>query len=154
MTKIILHLGAHRTGSTHVQGVMAKNRALLAAEGIVAPSQSAVSEALTKGIGSRLPALRGGFGRLRGAGGTVVVSDENMLGFLNNIFTHGQFYPDTARRMGRLKQLLPAAPERIVLAIRPYESFFPSAYGRWLAPGRRVLPRADIAALVLGLRRG
>ena len=41
-----------------------------------------------------------------------------------------------------------------MLSVHPYESFFPSAYGRWLAPGRVVLPREDIAGIVLGLQRG
>ncbi|HIP23273.1 MAG TPA: hypothetical protein EYG79_06745 [Rhodobacteraceae bacterium] len=153
MTKIILHLGAHRTASTHVQGVLGKNTALLAEAGIAAPSQDAVKMALTKPLGARIPSLRAGFRPLAGLE-TVVISDENLLGFLNSIFTHGEFYPDTARRMAQLKAMLPVDPAKIVVAIRPYVSFFASAYGRWLAPGRMVLPREALAELVLGLQRG
>ncbi len=156
MTQIILHLGAHRTASTHVQGVMQKNLALLAAAGIAAPSQEAVNTALTRPLGARIPALRTGFRALmNGAKAeTVVISDENLLGFLNSIFRHGRFYPDTARRLAKLRAMLPVDPAKIVIAIRPYESFFASAYGRWLAPGRMVLPRPLLAELVLGLARG
>lgn len=157
MTKIILHLGAHRTASTHVQAVMAKNTALLAQAGILAPHQSDVKNALTKPLGARIPSLGAGFRALVGASeapDTVVISDENLLGFLNSIFTHGRFYPDTARRMAKLRAMLPVDPAKIVVAIRPYDSFFPSAYGRWLAPNRMALPRAAMAGLVLGLTRG
>ena len=159
VTKILLHLGAHRTGSTHVQGVLGKNLPLLADAGIGAPPQRAVKDALTKPIGSRIPSVKAGFGRLLKAEGladrsTVILSDENLLGFLNSIFSHGAFYPDTARRMARLRKMLPVVPARIVIAIRPYESYFASAYGRWLSPKRMVLPREVLADLVQGLARG
>lgn len=156
MTNIILHLGAHRTASTHVQGVLGKNTALLAAAGIAAPSQDDVRIALTKPLAARIPSVRAGFRALEisAAVETVVISDENLLGFLNSIFTHGEFYPDTARRLAKLRAMLPVDPVKIVVAIRPYESFFASAYGRWLAPERMVLPRATVADLVLGLKRG
>ncbi|MBL1438285.1 MAG: hypothetical protein COB08_019075 [Rhodobacteraceae bacterium] len=156
MTKIILHLGAHRTASTHVQGVLGKNIALLAEAGIAAPSQDNVKLALTKPLGARIPSVRAGFRQLKisDALETVVISDENLLGFLNSIFSHGEFYPDTARRLAKLKAMLPVDPVKIVVAIRPYESFFASAYGRWLAPERIVLPRETLATLVLGLKRG
>jgi len=154
VTQIILHLGAHRTASTHVQGVLQKNQALLAAAGIAAPSQEAVKIALTKPLGTRIPALRAGFRQLHTNAKTVVISDENLLGFLNSIFIHGQFYPDTAMRMAQLRAMLPVDPQKIIIAIRPYESFFASAYGRWLAPDRPVLPRATLAKQVLGLARG
>jgi hypothetical protein len=156
VTKIILHLGAHRTASTHVQGVLGKNVALLAEAGIVAPSQDDVKDALTKPLEARIPSLRAGFRQLGISAGqkTVVISDENLLGFLNSIFTHGAFYPNTARRMAQLKAMLPVDPAKIVIAIRSYDTFFASAYGRWLAPGRMVLPRESLAELVLGLTRG
>jgi len=153
VTKIILHLGAHRTASTHVQGVLGKNTALLAGAGIAAPSQEDVKNALTKPLGARIPSVRAGFRPLAGLE-TVVISDENLLGFLNRIFAHGEFYPDTARRLAKLRAMLPVDPVKIVVAIRPYDSFFASAYGRWLAPGRMVLPRASVAELVLRLKRG
>ncbi len=159
MTKILLHLGAHRTASTHVQGVLGKNLPLLAKAGIGAPPQMAVKDALTKPMGRRLPAVKSGFGRLVKQSGlaaldTVIISDENLLGFLNSIFSHGQFYPDTARRMARLRKMLPVVPEKIIIAIRPYESYFASAYGRWLSPKRMVLPRPLLAELVQNLARG
>ena len=159
MKEIILHLGAHRTGSTHVQGVMGKNAALLAQAGIGAPPQPLIKAAFTKPLGRRLPMIPGGFSKLMKESGlsgldTIVISDENLLGFLNNIFAHGLFYPETARRLRRLQQMLPVAPSKVVIAIRPYDSYFASAYGRWISPGRMVLPRATVAELVLGLTRG
>lgn len=156
MTKIILHLGAHRTASTHVQGVLGKNVALLAKERIVAPCQDDVKSALTKPLGARMPSAHVGFAALlKGAAPeTVVISDENLLGFLNSIFSHGKFYPDTASRLAGLRQMLPIDPAKIVVAIRPYDGFFASAYGRWLAPGRMVLPREAVAEIALNCARG
>ncbi len=161
MQDIILHLGAHRTGSTYVQGVLGKNAALLAAAGFGAPDQDSTRATLTERLNTRFPMmpLRGGFARFiadRGLGGAkrLIISDENMLGLLNDIFSHHAFYPHTNARLQRLKRLLPQAPRKVLLAIRPYETFFPSAYGRWLSPGRPVLPRAAVRDIVLGLSRG
>lgn len=159
MQDIILHLGAHRTASTHVQGVMGNNEALLAKAGIGAPRQRPTHAALTSRLSGLPPVVPNGFNRfIRECGfetrKTLVISDENILGFLNNIFAHGTFYPQTARRLKRLRQFLPVAPRKVVFSIRPYDSFFASAYGRWLTPERMVIPRADVAELVLGLRRG
>ena len=159
MPDIILHLGAHRTASTHVQGVIGNNEALLREAGIGMPHQTATHAALTARLNGRLPVAAGAFAKLIGQSGldachTLVISDENILGFLNSIFAHGLFYPDTARRLKRLKQFLPAAPRKVVFSIRPYDTFFASAYGRWLTPERLVIPRGDIAELVLGLKRG
>ena len=159
MQDIILHLGAHRTASTLVQGVIGNNAALLLEAGIGMPHQTATHTALTARLNGRLPVAAGSFTRYIRQSGldgckTLVISDENILGFLNNIFAHGTFYPDTARRAKRLMQFLPAAPRKVVFSIRPYDSFFASAYGRWLTPERMVIPREDVAELVLGLKRG
>lgn len=159
MQDIILHLGAHRTASTHVQGVIGKNQPLLARAGIHAPEQKLLHRALTKGLNGRLPVSARTFERFVQECGveaaeTLVISDENLLGFLNSIFTHGAFYPDTRRRLNRLRQILPTAPRRIVFGIRPYDTFFSSAYGRWLAPTRSVIARDALEELVLSLKRG
>ena len=158
---LILHLGAHRTASTYVQGVLGKNAGLLAENGIGMPAQEATRAALTERLNPRLPTLpmAGGFDRLLSDTGvadcqTIILSDENMLGFLNEIFAHHKFYPNTRARLKRLSRLLPVSPSKIMLGIRPYETFFPSAYSRWLSPGRPVLPREDIAGIVLGFQRG
>lgn len=161
MSEIILHLGAHRTASTYVQGVLGKNAALLAAHGIFAPKQEITRATLTESLGSALPGFALGrvferFLEMAGAktARSLIISDENMPGFLNNIFAHARFYPETRPRLQRLRQLLPVAPRRVLFNIRPYETFFASAYGRWLSPVRPVLPRAVIAETVLGLQRG
>lgn len=159
MQDIILHLGAHRTASTHVQGVMGNNEALLAKAGIGAPQQKPVHAAITAQLGGVMPVNPGGFNRFIQQSGfenceKLVISDENITGFLNNIFTHGEFYPQTARRLKRLCKMLPTVPRRVVFSIRPYDSYFASAYGRWLTPGRMVIQRETLAELVLGLKRG
>jgi hypothetical protein len=142
-----------------VQGVLQKNQALLAAAGICVPNQEAVKNALTKPINVYPPPAHAGFEPLVRQSGctgrkTVVISDENLLGFLNDIFSHGEFYPNTAFNLAELKTMLPVAPVKIVIAIRAYDSFFASAYGRWLAPKRMVLSRGALAELVRGLKRG
>lgn len=159
MQDIILHLGAHRTASTHVQGVMGNNKALLAEAGIGAPPQKPTHAAITGQLSGVIPVIPGSFNRFIKQSGfessdVLVISDENITGFLNNIFAHGAFYPHTARRLKRLCKMLPAMPRKVVFSIRPYDSFFASAYGRWLTPERMVIPRENLAELVLGLERG
>ncbi len=161
MPDLILHLGAHRTATTHVQGVMAKNTALLARAGVGSPPQAATQQALT----ARLKAdqlmgpVQGAFeGLLRACEisdqAKVIISDENFIGFINEIFAHEKFYPNARRRLKRLRQLLPHPPQKVLFSIRPYDSFFASAYGRWLSPVRPVLTRAQCAEIALGLKRG
>ncbi|MCF6272329.1 MAG: hypothetical protein L3J37_03925 [Rhodobacteraceae bacterium] len=161
MQDIILHLGAHRTASTYVQGVLAKNSARLGAAGFASPSQESTRASLTAAISSRFSRqlLTGGFAgfihdnAMEGAR-TLILSDENFLGFLNDIFSHHAFYPDTGPRLKRLANLLPAPPVKVVFALRPYTTFFPSAYSRWISPGRPVMARDEAASIILGLVRG
>jgi len=161
LPQISLHLGAHRTASTHIQGVLAKNVPLLAAAGVASPSQAVTKEVLTSRLNPAqpLPSSGGEFAKMLqmaniAPDARLVISDENFIGFLNGIFSHQQFYPDCRARLLRLQQMLPEAPEKVLIAIRPYSSFFSSAYGRWLSPVRPVVPRDLCAELVLGLERG
>ena len=159
MAAIILHLGAHRTASTHVQGVLGKNIELLSAHGFIAPRQRLLHAALTSKLNDLIPWTPRSYGRFlkkcsAESAENLLISDENLPGFLNSIFTHGEFYPQSARRLKRLAALLPEPPQKILFTIRPYNTFFASAYGRWLRPERPVIARELLAELVLGLSRG
>ena len=159
MPQITLHLGAHRTASTHLQGVLAKNTALLAASGLASPTQAATKKALTSRLNPEPSLPSGAFAQLLKAANIapdarLILSDENFIGFLNEIFSHQKFYPNSRARLQRLRRMLPGAPEKVLFSIRSYSSFFASAYGRWLSPVRPVVPRDLCAELVLGLKRG
>ncbi|GHD99457.1 hypothetical protein U879_08190 [Defluviimonas sp. 20V17] len=158
---LVLLLGAHRTGSTALERVLARNEGALGEAGLTfwpqaelrrdpafndafaltrrAARKPAASKAL-EGLRARLAAQWQGAAEqgMRG----VLLSEENMLGHMAANLRRGAFYPRAAARLRAYAALLPAAPRRIGLGIRSYADYWISAY-------RYSLPRHDLAEFSL-----
>lgn len=85
---------------------------------------------------------------------SVVLSDENIIGYPDAAFKVGEFYPEVLARSGHFADWLGITPVKILFSIRPYETYFPSAYAHWLAQERRHLSRDQVIGKVLNLQRG
>lgn len=164
--EVYLHLGAHKTATTFIQQSMQSNAETLANSGIFAPKLEDIRAAITPGMAGK-PML--GFDECislivpeNGAmPERLILSDENMIGYPAEIFAKGVFYLDAKPRLKVLKSWLPVAPAKIVFAVRPYTTFFSSAYAQWLGPfakkhgpKKRFIPREVIHKKISELKRG
>jgi hypothetical protein len=138
MGEIAVHLGAHKTGTTWLQRRLRDGAGALAAAGIDYEPLARLRPAFTDGFerwvrarpGAPSPAvLRATLSALAARSPhRLLLSDENLMGDCFTFLRTGRLYPGFARRMDRLQEVLPQRPVRVVLTIRDYAGFFPSAY--------------------------
>ncbi|MDD9718269.1 hypothetical protein PVW48_16015 [Dinoroseobacter sp. PD6] len=166
---VILHVGAHRTGTTSLQQTLRRNASRLRASSVAVwepnVTRAALFDGLVKAADRVTPEVaaqarvssarvRGELDRLRGTGmRTLIVSEENMLGAIPACVASGQLYPDAARRMARFRPAFGAQCTRIGLAIRNYERHWTSMLGFTVKHGGRVPDRDRLGTLVDQPRR-
>ena len=137
-----IHLGAHKTATTHLQETLTLVRDGLARRGVdFIPNPLVRETGLAQRLWERRPIARLPFvgpAHMRDAIGAtveplrigpdvVVLSEENVLGRPEHIFAE-PFYPQVARIVGRLASLAGRAELVLFLSIRSYDTFLPSAW--------------------------
>ncbi|KPQ07259.1 MAG: hypothetical protein HLUCCA12_05465 [Rhodobacteraceae bacterium HLUCCA12] len=164
--QIILHIGAHKTASTHLQLALAHRRGALGRGGTalflpgdlrkdglrlqnylgLEPSAASAAE-----HGAQ---IRAAFATAARWADRLVVSDENILGALYNpgVFREGTLYAHAGARLALLAATLPDGPVTVALALRNPAGYLTSVYSQWLMSGRvmpfdRFLGAVDPAAL-------
>lgn len=129
-----LHLGAHKTASTHLQKSLERAEARLRESGVAivvppllrgAPMRSLTGAGVPEAAARLLVEREAGARRL-------VISEENLLGRAFRRTAPGVFYPAAGRNISRLVAALGRAPDRLYLGIRSPETFLVSAYGERL----------------------
>jgi len=156
-----LHIGAHKTATTHLQACLEQNCEALAARGIgiftPVDAKGVLREAtaaLRADLYTRHPhrrdplasiRLKRRFRSLQRWHPTLVLSDENIIEWMANLFS-GRFYPDAGKRISKLIRNTGIRPVSVFLSVREYGSFFSSAYA--FQTGRTVLPNPEKAARV------
>ncbi len=154
--RVILHLGAHRTGSTWVQESLTRHqdrggfndltvfgpRALRPRFLWLVRMQAALpvpASALLVRIAAP------GLAQALAAGGGLLISEENLLGRPDKCLTGtGALYPDARRMLRAAAALLGTATVRPVLVVRSYDEWYPSAH--WMVSLRRTLPPVEALA--------
>lgn len=143
---ISLHLGAHKTATTWVQTRLAGSAPYLAELGVgylplerFRPRVTArLNTALARPAeaGPMLRQARSALARcLAGMPARFIASDENLIGYCQEIVQTGQLYPRLPERLELLGRTRLGQADRVVLTIRDYADFLPSAYGeamRWM----------------------
>ena len=141
--RIVLHVGAHRTGTGSFQAFLDKNEAVLNENGISAryPGRDIDGSGNMKLKLPQAEAIRaGGINDdhiiaarkqlMSGATtGELIISEENILGRMFPFF-QGSFYNRIIPRMRVLGQAMGRAPDQVVLVTRNYGEFFVSAYAQ------------------------
>lgn len=169
--ELILHLGAHRTGSTALQRMLNGASAGLEAAGVrfwgpqvmrighlrdfvpsVARGGGAVA-ALTR-LAPMAAALHDEFAFAEREGvRRLIVSDENLLGAMRGNFAAGALYPEARDWLIATAALFPRAPDDIYLGVRDYAGYAVSVYGHLVRRGP--MPDFDAPRLAaLGEARG
>ena len=151
-----VHIGAHKTATTHLQTVLAARRAELNDHGVdflplntarplfLRPASTHRRLAQWRKRLDRWPALARradaltlpyALRRAARCNGTLVLSEENLLGGCATIFSP-TLYPDLSR-LAALRPLARSAPLRVFLSIRPLDGYLPSAYAEVLKNRRQ-----------------
>lgn len=143
-----MHIGAHKTASTHLQMAMERAGERLKARGVAYFGPEALRR---RGLGvpEYLSAEAEDMGhaeRIRAAlaphpdqpRNRLVLSDENLLGNAHNVelIRSARLYLRAPARLARLAPLLPAGQVVLALAIRNPAAFLASAYAQRLMSGR------------------
>ncbi|NOX41000.1 MAG: hypothetical protein GXP05_10925 [Alphaproteobacteria bacterium] len=129
---VTLHLGAHKTATSHFRKLLLKNAPLLEAHQLALPDALTIRREITKQLPMLAPdqtlnAEQNGIAHRLAAGrARVHILDENISPA--RIFQERRMYPRAAMRVGRALHLLPDCQMRLFLAIRNPVSFVVSAY--------------------------
>ncbi len=133
-----LHIGAHKTATTHLQATLIRHRAQLAEAGIQFVRPDDIRALI--GSGRRAAARMGGMPSIRRTGAgrrlerldngadRLVLSDENSLGQCAEIFRSNSLYPTAMRRLTVWRQLAAKRDTTIYVSIRNYADFLSGAY--------------------------
>ena len=137
-----IHLGAHKTATTHLQQTLAAVRDDLAGQGVdFIPNPRVRARNLASALGrpqpiARLPivgsahmrdAIEAVLAPLRSGLEIVVFSEENIVGVPRHML-QVPLYPRAAVNVGRLASLAGRAEVVFFLSIRSYDTLIPSAY--------------------------
>lgn len=157
--RFVLHIGAHRTGSTLIQGALwtaaHKNAAAKCAYWgphrlrqmqefpRVSEQCNEAGQATTVTAVNRHTKVRRNFSRWfdeEEAKGTktLVVSEENIIGTMERNMRDGVMYPTLEARLGAYAQVFPQKPSMIGLGLRSYASWWTSSFNYTNGGGREV----------------
>lgn len=137
-----IHLGAHKTATTHLQETLAAVRGDLVRQGIdFLPCAGVRAQGMARTLAERRPsarvpilgparlrdAIEATLAPLRAGPGVVAFSEENILGVPDHML-QVPLYPRAAANVGRLASLAGRAELVLFLSIRGYDTLIPSAY--------------------------
>ena len=158
---IHLHLGAHKTASTHLQATFRENAARLGSDGVRLVLPSEVRR--LAGPGRRaaakmapLPSLRAfaaerRLARLSGEERRLIVMDENSLGLCAEVIGTGALYPSATARLRVLRRLSGMREATVWLSTRDYAAFFAGVHAQSIRDAAAMplseAKRARLAAL-------
>ncbi|MCC5967906.1 MAG: hypothetical protein JJU24_17455 [Natronohydrobacter sp.] len=160
---VLLHIGAHKTASTHLQSVLLANRDRLRAAGcayfgpdllrgdLKLPRARAVASVYQRDLSP----LRGAVDAARAEGCRVLLSDENIHGGGPRpplLAAGGVYYPQAEARVARLLEGLGVRDAVLCLALREPVAHLVSGWGHQYLAGRPMsfaeyCADVDIAAL-------
>jgi hypothetical protein len=141
-----IHIGAHKTATTHLQETLTALRPALAAQGVdYIPNSLVRGRKLAPNLWRRRPitrlpiigparmreALEAVLEPLRLGPSTVAISEENILGVPHQLLAT-PIYGHAALHVARLASLGQRAEIEIFLSIRSYDMLLPSAYAESL----------------------
>lgn len=148
-----LHIGAHKTATTHLQATLIKHRDALADAGVQFERPDDIRSVI--GPGRRAAAQMGPIPSFRRAGASrrlarldqgrdrLVLSDENSLGLCPELFQRELLYPTAYRRLTVWRRLAAQRETVVYLCVRNYAAFFSSAYVQTIRKKSIIAPDAD-----------
>ncbi|KEO61782.1 hypothetical protein [Thioclava indica] len=167
--EVILHIGAHRTGTTAMQAWLLQNADALAASGTAYWGPDRTRAGLFSGLIKRpdlvTPQDGQNAGRIRMAIAMeldrlsdqgmkrLIISEENVIGAMPQCVDMLTLYPDMAGRIERVARAIGPQLRRVAISIRRYDMWWASVLAVSVARGARV-PNARALARLAGHPRG
>ena len=167
--EVILHIGAHRTGTTALQAWMLQNADALAASGTAYWGPDRTRAGLFSGLIKRpdlvTPQDGQNAGRIRMAIAMeldrlsdqgmkrLIISEENVIGAMPQCVDMLTLYPDMAGRIERVARAIGPQLRRVAVSIRRYDMWWASVLAVTVARGACV-PDARALARLAGHPRG
>lgn len=161
---VLLHLGAHRTGTTTLQAYLEHHATALRGAGVACWTPERTRNGLFAGLIQRpqditelierrgirsVGVIRVEMARLRRAGmRQLILSEENMIGPVRNALREQQLYPLLGERLLRFRAAFGDNCRRIALGIRSYEGYWSSALSYAVMQGHGVPDRDMLDRLV------
>ena len=155
---LCIHLGAHKTATTHLQAAFDRAAPKLAEQGMgwLGPRQLRQNPTDLRHLLDnpeqmpwRAQRAAEGLAQARKDRDRMVLSEELILGDTTpeRLFDAGRLYPLGPRRLANLIALLDAGPATLFLAVREPTDFLISAFGEELRMGRQVTMAEYLAGL-------
>ncbi|MCX7564822.1 hypothetical protein OS189_00515 [Sulfitobacter sp. F26169L] len=158
---IILHVGAHRTGSTSFQHYLRGNRAVLMADGTALWEPYMLRKGLFTGLFAKPRMMNGrnlqrrAMGRIRmqaaqamrAGAARLLVSEENMIGAPRACLRSATLYPAIGERMARLDAAFEGRINRVVMSIRAQDLWWSSVAAYGVGRGHTVPDAGRIAGI-------
>lgn len=133
-TRILLHLGAHKTASTHFNRLVRRNSHLTQQFSLSCPKKDELRNLITRRLsGANLretgPVKEEVIAALGQGAETLFLSDENIIGTPVKLVQNGIMYPHAAKRLRQALKLLGREDVELMLAVRDPASFAVSIWG-------------------------
>jgi len=134
MYRISLHLGAHKTATSHFRALLEGNQALLDKHDVAAPKAIVIRREITShlsrlGPNTALPESPADIlSRLSAGHRNLYMLDENILGTPVALLGRGRMYPQAAPRLDRALRFLEGVDIQILLSIRNPVTFVRASY--------------------------
>ncbi len=164
----VLHLGAHRTGTTSFQTFLKRNRAALSRRGVAVWEPDQIRSGLFQGVLHDPAQITADVARLaersRGrinmeqsrlskmGSNTLLISEENLIGAPMKNLRSGRLYDDAILRLMRLRTAI-GRVRSVTLLVRSYDSYWSSILSFGVLRGRDVPTSGDLDRLVTQPRR-
>jgi len=169
LVDVILHLGAHRTGTTTLQRYLENNRDKLNSmgtefwgpnrtrsglfTGLVKKPGNITHDAILRGKRSS-DLIRMELARLEISGvKSLIVSEENMIGTMQGNLSAGRLYPDLQARLDRFADTFGLHCKRVALSVRSYDKYWASVLAFMVERGRKIPDTRELDRLVTQPRR-
>ncbi|KIN71631.1 hypothetical protein [Sulfitobacter guttiformis] len=163
---IILHVGAHRTGSTSFQHYVRGNRAHLMAQGTALWEPYMLRKGLFDGLFSPPRMLNGrnlqrrAMGRvrlhtaqaMRAGAQRILVTEENMIGAPRACLRAASLFPAIGERLARLDAAFEGRITRVVMSVRAQDLWWSSVAAYGMGRGHPMPDDIRLAALAAAAR--
>lgn len=135
MARIVFHVGAHKTATTYLQNRLLVNHAVLEAHNVHCPDIVTLRRNFTyrtQQSEDRRNAFTADLVNRSKGSGTLLISDENLIGEVDDAIAIGRQYGRTAERLETYRKLIGAEAPEVYFCIRDHASFEVSLYCEYL----------------------